>query len=146
MTHQAKSRILRRVTLGTILLLNAGAVAQEPAPQSEEFEQDDTTELLGWTIRGEIKAEVRNGKLILDGQGGVAKQVRVDLDRYPVLSAGISHADKLYNFGYLIQGEPRAGLPQWPPDHPALVRFKALRCSSLEEFRGWVADEVKNTD
>jgi four helix bundle suffix protein len=47
---------------------------------------------------------------------------------------------------YLRQRE----LPQWPPDHPALKRFKALRCSTLGEFRAWVADEVKrgakNTD
>ena len=42
-------------------------------------------------------------------------------------------------------------LPEWPPEHPALVRFKALRCSTLEEFRAWVAVEAKkeksgNTD
>jgi four helix bundle suffix protein len=38
------------------------------------------------------------------------------------------------------------GLPQWPSDHPALQRFKARRCASLEDFRGWVAEEMKNTD
>lgn len=32
-------------------------------------------------------------------------------------------------------------LPQWPPEHPALLRFKALRCATLEEFRAWVAEE-----
>jgi four helix bundle suffix protein len=35
------------------------------------------------------------------------------------------------------------GLPKWEPDHPALVRFKARRCASLEEFRAWVGEEVK---
>jgi four helix bundle suffix protein len=35
------------------------------------------------------------------------------------------------------------GLPLWPPDHPALQRFKARRCATLEEFRAWVADEVR---
>lgn len=35
------------------------------------------------------------------------------------------------------------GLPQWPAGHPALGRFGALRCASLTEFRGWVADEVR---
>ena len=35
------------------------------------------------------------------------------------------------------------GLPEWPPGHPALVRFKARRCATLDEFRAWVADEVK---
>ncbi len=32
-------------------------------------------------------------------------------------------------------------LPFWPPDEPALKRFKALRCATLEELRGWVHDE-----
>lgn len=35
------------------------------------------------------------------------------------------------------------GLPEWPPKHPALERFKALCCSNLAEFRAWVTDEVK---
>ncbi|WP_423225445.1 four helix bundle suffix domain-containing protein [Candidatus Amarolinea aalborgensis] len=42
------------------------------------------------------------------------------------------------------------GLPQWPPNHPVLMRFKAKRCSTLEEVRAWVAEEVRrartNTD
>lgn len=33
--------------------------------------------------------------------------------------------------------------PQWEPDHPVLMRFKALRCETLMEFRRCVADEVK---
>jgi len=33
------------------------------------------------------------------------------------------------------------GLPLWAPEHPALQRFKAKRCSSLEELRGWVESE-----
>lgn len=33
------------------------------------------------------------------------------------------------------------GLPQWPPDHPALVRFKAKRCATVEEVRAWVEEE-----
>jgi four helix bundle suffix protein len=42
-------------------------------------------------------------------------------------------------------------LPEWPPEHPALMRFKALRCGTLEEFRAWVGQEVRraqagNTD
>jgi len=35
------------------------------------------------------------------------------------------------------------GLPKWEPDHPTLVRFKARRCATLEEFRAWVGDEVR---
>jgi four helix bundle suffix protein len=43
-------------------------------------------------------------------------------------------------------------LPEWPPKNPALMRFKALQCATLEQFRAWVAEEVrraeaeKNTD
>ena len=33
------------------------------------------------------------------------------------------------------------GLPLWQPDHPALMRFKAKRCTTLEEVRLWVAQE-----
>jgi four helix bundle suffix protein len=38
------------------------------------------------------------------------------------------------------------GLPQWEPNHPALVRFRARRCATLAEFRAWVADEVKRAE
>jgi four helix bundle protein len=35
------------------------------------------------------------------------------------------------------------GLQIWPPDHPALMRFKAKRCGTLEQFREWVKEERK---
>lgn len=40
------------------------------------------------------------------------------------------------------------GLPEIEPDHPALKRFKARRCASLEDVREWVKEEklVKSTD
>ena len=33
------------------------------------------------------------------------------------------------------------GYEVWGPDHPALRRFKARRCSTLDEVRGWVQEE-----
>ena len=33
------------------------------------------------------------------------------------------------------------GLALWPPEHPALMRFKARRCATLEQVRAWVAEE-----
>ncbi len=33
------------------------------------------------------------------------------------------------------------GLAQWPPEHPALMRFKAKRCATLEQVRAWVKEE-----
>lgn len=35
------------------------------------------------------------------------------------------------------------GLTKWEADHPALARFKARRCATLEEFRAWVGEEVR---
>lgn len=36
-------------------------------------------------------------------------------------------------------------LEKWEPDHPALKRFKAKRCSTLEDVRAWVEDEIKRS-
>jgi four helix bundle suffix protein len=33
------------------------------------------------------------------------------------------------------------GLAQWAPEHPALMRFKAKRCATLEQVRAWVEEE-----
>lgn len=33
------------------------------------------------------------------------------------------------------------GLELWPPTHPALERFKAKRCATLEQVRAWVREE-----
>ena len=33
------------------------------------------------------------------------------------------------------------GLAQWPPEHPALMRFKARRCAKLKEVKSWVEGE-----
>ena len=43
------------------------------------------------------------------------------------------------------------GLEEWPPDHPALKRFKVRRCATLEQVRDWVKEERRghtrtNTD
>jgi len=42
------------------------------------------------------------------------------------------------------------GLEQWPPGHPALMRFKARRCATLEQVQAWVQQERQlartNTD
>lgn len=37
-------------------------------------------------------------------------------------------------------------LPKWEPNHPALKRFKAQRCATMQDFRAWVADEIKRAE
>ena len=36
------------------------------------------------------------------------------------------------------------GLPQWPPEHPALLRFKARRCATLADVRAWIEGERRH--
>jgi four helix bundle suffix protein len=42
------------------------------------------------------------------------------------------------------------GMEMWPPNHPALMRFKAKRCAKLEDVQSWVVEELRrartNTD
>jgi four helix bundle suffix protein len=42
------------------------------------------------------------------------------------------------------------GRSPWPAEHPALVRFRAKRCATLEDVRAWVQGELRvpgtNTD
>jgi len=37
------------------------------------------------------------------------------------------------------------GLELWPPHHPALMRFKAKRCATLDEVSAWVKEERNRT-
>lgn len=37
------------------------------------------------------------------------------------------------------------GLELWPPNHPALMRFKAMRCATLDEVSAWVKEERSRT-
>ena len=37
-------------------------------------------------------------------------------------------------------------LPLLPPDHPALLRFKAKRCAVLKDVQAWVAEEIGGTN
>jgi four helix bundle protein len=34
------------------------------------------------------------------------------------------------------------GLPEFAPEHPALKRFKARRCKTLDDMRAWVEEEL----
>ncbi len=38
------------------------------------------------------------------------------------------------------------GLAQWPPEHAALVRFKARRVATVDEFSAWVKEELTRTN
>ena len=43
-------------------------------------------------------------------------------------------------------GSGSAGPRRGWPEHPALLRFKALRCSTLEQVRSWVDEERRRDE
>ena len=66
---------------------------------------------------------------------GTSKKIELKLTG---IAKGSLEELKLDYEDYLRQN----GFPKWEPDHPALVRFKKLRCANLEGFRQWVAQEA----
>jgi four helix bundle suffix protein len=66
---------------------------------------------------------------------GTSKKIELKLTG---IAKGSLEELKLDYEDYLRQN----GFPKWEPNHPALVRFKEKRCSTFEEFRQWVAQEV----
>lgn len=38
------------------------------------------------------------------------------------------------------------GWERWPPEHPAMQRFKAKRCATLAGIHSWIVDELTRTD
>lgn len=75
---------------------------------------------------------------IAEGSQASATSKKMELKLTNVARASLEELRLDYE-DYLRQ----RGLPQWPPDHPALVRFKARRCRTLEQVRAWVQDEQR---
>ncbi len=86
---------------------------------------------------------------ILEGSVDSGTSKKIEMKLTGIAKGSLTELQRDYE-DFLRQRE----LPKWEPDHPALTRFKALRCSTLDQFRGWVAQEVqraktsteKNTD
>lgn len=66
--------------------------------------------------------------------GGTSKAMEIKLTN--VARASLEELRLDYE-DFLRQRE----LPRLPPDHPALLRFKARRCATVEAVREWVAEE-----
>lgn len=78
---------------------------------------------------------------IAEGSQASATSKKTELKLTNVARASLEELRLDYQ-DYLRQRE----LPMWEPDHPALKRFKAKRCASMEDVRAWVAEEQKHTD
>ncbi len=73
---------------------------------------------------------------IAEGSQASATSKKMELKLTNVARASLEELRLDYE-DYLRQ----RGLPRWEPDHPALERFKAQRCSTLQEVRRWVHQE-----
>ena len=78
---------------------------------------------------------------IAEGSQASATSKKTELKLTNVARASLEELQLDYE-DFLRQRE----LPLWEPDHPALKRFKAKRCSSLEDVRAWVEQEKRHTD
>ena len=75
---------------------------------------------------------------ILEGSVDSATSKKIEMKLTGIAKGSLEELRQDYR-DFLRQRE----LPEWPPDHPALMRFKTLRCATLDQFRAWVADEAK---
>lgn len=74
---------------------------------------------------------------IAEGSQASGTSKKMELKLTNVARASLEELRRDYE-DYLRQRE----LALWPPDHPALKRFKAKRCATLEEVWGWVKEEL----
>jgi four helix bundle suffix protein len=83
-----------------------------------------------------VQAARSGAQNIAEGSQASATSKKTELKLTNVARASLEELRLDYE-DFLRQG----GLPLLPPDHPALARFKARRCSTVEQVRAWVADE-----
>lgn len=92
-----------------------------------------------------VQAARSGGKNIAEGSQASGTSKKTELKLTNVGRSSLEELRGDYE-DYLRQ----RGLEEWPPDYPALVRFKARRCATLEDVKAWVEDERKrartNTD
>jgi len=91
--------------------------------------------------RDQMVQAARSGvQNIAEGSQASATSKKTELKLTNVARASLEELRLDYE-DFLRQRE----LPTWEPDHPSLKRFRAKRCSSLEDVRAWVEEEQKLT-
>jgi len=96
---------------GSALAQRPGDV-QSPAPADEEFDV-----LEGWTAHEGVKAEIKEGRLILEGGGRLIKRFHVSPETHPVIAVQVDEATRVYNIGARPPGGPREQIAR--EDHGA---------------------------
>ena len=83
-----------------------------------------------------VQAARSGARNIAEGSQASGTSKKTELKLTKVARASLEEL-RLDFESYLRQG----GLKAWPPQHPALMRFKQRRCATLEEVRAWVKAE-----
>lgn len=89
-----------------------------------------------WT-RDQMTQAARSGvQNIAEGSQASATSTKIEMKLTNVARASLEELRLDYE-DYLRQ----RNLPQWPPEHPALKRFKARRCATMADIRAWMRGE-----
>ena len=83
-----------------------------------------------------VQAARSGARNIAEGSQASGTSKKTELKLTKVARASLEEL-RLDFESFLRQG----GLKAWPPQHPALMRFKQRRCATLEEVRAWVKAE-----
>ncbi|MGA2750764.1 MAG: four helix bundle suffix domain-containing protein [Verrucomicrobiota bacterium] len=91
----------------------------------------------GSRTRDQMVQAARSGvQNIAEGSQASGTSKKTELKLTNVARAGLEELRLDYEDSLRL-----GGFAQWPPEHPALMRFKAKRCATLEQVRAWVEEE-----
>src|SRR5260221_9636869 len=80
-----------------------------------------------------VQAARSGGKNIAEGSQASGTSKKMELKLTNVARASLE--ELLADYQDFLR---HRSLEEWPPNHPALFRFKARRCATLEEVKRWV--------
>src|SRR5436309_5014294 len=85
-----------------------------------------------------VQAARSGGKNIAEGSQASGTSKKTELKLTNVARSSLEELRGDYE-DFLRQ----RGLAEWPPQHPALMRFRARRCATVADMKAWVEDELK---
>src|SRR5436309_1737840 len=85
-----------------------------------------------------VQAARSGGKNIAEGSQASGTSKKTELKLTGIARASLEELRGDYE-DFLRQ----RGLAEWPPQHPALMRFRARRCATVADMKAWVEDELK---
>lgn len=84
-----------------------------PAPEQDETGQEriairfDAQELSRWTVKGNLRTQVEDGRLTIAGRGTMQRTFDADLNAFPTLRVAVTRASSMFNMGVTVASQPR---------------------------------------